>query len=83
MTTWTIDEPLNRVAHDDDECTEEEDPFYDWQCVLVTRDMPGTRSRTSMFLQFPRPGIDRAAAEDIVQRVLSGLNAHVARPTSA
>lgn len=69
---WEIDDQLSRFGFDDDErATGSDAP--DWQCVLVNRVKYGMARH--LFLQFPRPGIDRAEAEDIVRRTLNGLNA--------
>ncbi len=75
--TWQIDEELNRFGNDDDENADGPDA-PDWHCILMTRQYGRARH---LFLQFPRPGIDRPAAEEIVQRVLAGLNA--GRPLDA
>ena len=70
--TWTIDEALNRFGMDDDEETTGSNA-PDWHCILVNRTTYGMARH--LFLQFPRPGIDRAAADEIVRRILAGLNA--------
>lgn len=55
MATWTIDTPLRRFGYGDDEKAKGYDA-PDWECTLVTRDLPGTSMARHLILQFPGPG---------------------------
>lgn len=46
----------------------------DWECWLTTTTSP----RHHLLIQFSRRDIDRKAAEEIVSRILAGLNAEAA-----